>query len=278
MGAISLTLTTGKTEMARPGTYGVDEEGFIATHVSALNVPMPYFEIIEDVKRTFGELIGDQLHGLHLYGSVVTGRALTPTSDLDVLIVLRRQPAATLTSQIDNTETALSRKYEQLVREVAVGVTFLEEVGNDLHGTGCFIKHLCVCVLGESLQESLPRFKPTQLVAKAFNGDFGALREKYLSLVDTTPPDEISKLSNRIYRKFIRTGFSLVTAREQSWTTDLNVSCEAFAKYYPDKADQMRRVLQLSNQAELNKGDLLEILTGFGGWLADEVEREFSMN
>lgn len=264
--------------MAGSGTYGVDNEGFIATQVSASNIPLPYVMIVEDVKQAFSTLIRDQLHGLHLYGSVVTGRAQTPTSDLDVLIVLHGQPTETLKSQIKTAEATLSQKYVRLVREVAVGVTFLAEIENDLYGTGCFIKHLCVCVLGESVQNTLPRFKPTQRVAKAFNGDFGVVRREYLSLIETTPPEDMSKLVNRISRKFIRTGFSLVTAREQSWTTDPHLSYEAFAKHYPDKADDMRRFLQLPNQKELNEADLQEVLTGFGRWLADEVEREFSMN
>ncbi len=262
--------------MRGSGTYGVDYQGFIATGVMASNIPVPFLKVVEDATKTLGSVIGEDLHGLHLYGSVVTGLAQVPTSDLDVLVVLHRKPTETLTSQIKTAEAALSHKYSKVVREVGVGVTFLEEIHSDIHGIGCFIKHLCVCVLGERMQDSLPKFKPTRQVAKAFNGDFKKVRENYLLLLETSPTDAICSLGDRISRKFIRTGFSLVTAREQSWTTDPEIACDAFAKYYPEKAEDMRRVLQLPNRPELSKGELTELLIGFGGWLAQEVEREFS--
>ncbi|WP_420863219.1 hypothetical protein [Algirhabdus cladophorae] len=262
--------------MPSSATYGVDDEGFIKTEVMASKIQVPYFKLVEDVKNRLGHVTGNQLHGLHLYGSVVTGKAQVPTSDLDVLVVLRQQPTETLTSQIKTAEAALSQKYSHIARDVAVGITFPKEIDADLYGIGCFIKHLCVCVLGEEMQASLPRFKPTQQVAKAFNGDFEKVREKYLSQLETTPPEGISRLSEQISRKFIRTGFSLVTAREQSWTTDPQMACDAFAKYYPDKAADMQRTLQISKQPGVSKRDLLELLVGFGGWLAHEVERELS--
>lgn len=262
--------------MSSSGTYGVDAQGFITTNVTASNIPVPYLALVEDVKSTFSKVIGNQLNGLHLYGSVVTGLARPPGSDLDVLIVLHRQPTETLSSQIRTAEAALTQKYSDLVRDVGVGVTFLKEIEGDLHGIGCFIKHLCVCVLGERMQDALPKFKPTQTVAKAFNGDFEKARATYLSLLKTTPTEGISRLGNQISRKFIRTGFSLVSAREQSWTTDPQMACAAFAKYYPEKAADMQRVLRFSKAPELDKQEIEALLTGFGGWLASEVAREFS--
>ncbi|MEM1038677.1 MAG: nucleotidyltransferase domain-containing protein [Pseudomonadota bacterium] len=265
----------GNIEMPNSRSYGVDAQGFIVTQVAESKIPLLYRPLIDDVKNTFRGLIGAHLHGIHIYGSVAAGLAKAPMSDLDVLIVLRHRPNEQLTLKIRNAEADLTQTYAGLVREVGVGVTFLAEIESDHHGIGCFLKHLCICVFGEKIQHSLPSFKPTRQVAKAFNGDFERVLEKYRYRVTAASPDETPRLGHQISRKFVRTGFSLVTAREKSWTTDPQMSCDAFARHYPDKAADMQLALRFSGQPNIEKRELMALLDGFGNWLAMEVEREF---
>lgn len=73
--------------MPRDPAEGVTADGLIRTGAPADRVPAAYRPVVVDCTARLVEAFGGRLHGLYLYGSVATGQARPPGSDLDLLPV-----------------------------------------------------------------------------------------------------------------------------------------------------------------------------------------------
>jgi predicted nucleotidyltransferase len=255
--------------------YGVNKKGHIHTTASKSKIDVRYKQLIREVRFELKEKFGNKIHSLYLYGSVTTGKAKVKTSDIDFMLLFYRKPTAKMQDVVMDIESKLSRKYKLLVREVGISVTYASEVTKDKNGLGCFIKHLCILISGENYSKKFPPFKPTKIVARAFNGDINSAFTKYAAKINkANDKEEVKLLCSQISRKIIRTGFSLVMTREKSWTTDLPESYKAFVKYYPSKAEDMRIAVKWSKKPSESKQEILQYMQIFGKWLSGEVKRE----
>jgi uncharacterized protein len=72
---------------------GLDEAGYITTGVDLTKVRAPYDAVVAEVSARIGAALQQELHGLYLYGSVATGQAVPPVSDLDLLAVVTTERA-----------------------------------------------------------------------------------------------------------------------------------------------------------------------------------------
>ncbi len=241
--------------------YGVDKDGFILTKAHPSKIKKPFSKIVTEVKAHLLAKSPDQIHSIYVYGSVATGKAKLKTSDLDILVVFKRKQDP---KPVENFSKTLSKNYKSFVREVGIAVSDTKEIAADKYGWGCFIKHLCVDIYGENLSKKLPKFKPSQKVALAFNGDCQkVIADALKKLSADLSKEEILKLCRSTMRKIVRTGFSQVMDREKSWTTDLKKSYLAFIKYHPDQKALMRQALDLALAPTSNKHQLLELLSNF---------------
>ncbi len=244
---------------------------YIKKEVALKKVSAKYNPIVKDVKS---ELLNfsDKIHSIYLYGSVATGKAKSPTSDLDIVVVLKRKPTSTLKSQLKDLETLLSQKYQKLFREVGFAITYKNEVlqGREAFGWKFFLTILSVKIFGDNLFEKDMKFSPTKKLARNLHSDVDKNIAEAKQKIKSVNSDEAKLQIKSIMKKIIRTAFSIVMEDENYWTTDLKEMTQIFTKYYPEKKQQINAVLKTAKSKSPDKKSATLILNNFGKWVSSE--------
>jgi hypothetical protein len=119
------------TGVTRDPDEGLDAAGLLSTGVALDRLRPAYAPVVSDCTAEVRRALGDRLHGLYLYGSVATGQARLPTSDLDLLAV-SLSPVDLVVLEAD-----LSARHADAVREVGISrVTLAEVWADDADGLG----------------------------------------------------------------------------------------------------------------------------------------------
>jgi len=163
-------------------------------------------------------------------------------SDLDLLIVLRDEPADADRAAASVLEAALNEACPQINGAgIALGSVSSTLSELERYDGGFFVACLCTPLLGDDLAAQLSRYRPTTLLARETNGDLGlALARWRERAAGAATSAERKSLSRAAARRIVRTGFTLVMPRWHGWTSDLATSAQVFSHYYPDRAGQMR--------------------------------------
>ena len=74
-------------------------------------------------------------------------------------------------------------------------------------------------------------------------------------------------------RHLVRTGFTLVMPRWNGWTSDLREMAEAFAAYYPERAEALREAAEFGHAPPGDASVLRSYVDDLGPWLAEEYAR-----
>ncbi|TVR29014.1 MAG: hypothetical protein EA388_16050 [Nitriliruptor sp.] len=152
---------------------------------------------------------------LYVYGSVATGTATPPTSDVDLLTV--GLPA----SQAQRLSAELSAKFADRCREVSVAPArwqHLEDRSDEGYGLRAFLRHYCVHLAGTDPADGLGEYPADARAARGFNGDIAQHRQRWRSALDRDV--EVARLGTRIARKTLLAVTGLVSLREATWSTD----------------------------------------------------------
>ncbi|MGF1431293.1 nucleotidyltransferase [Kitasatospora sp. LaBMicrA B282] len=252
---------------------GLDRDGFFVREGALSKVPAAFAELVAAARTGIGAAFGpEQLHSAYLYGSVPRGTAVPGRSDLDLLLALRNPPTAADRAAADALQSALDTRFAQvdgvgvLLFDVA---TLLSEP--ERYDLGWFVACLCTPLLGPDLGELLPRYRADAQLARETNGDLALRLPRWRTLAATAgSAEERRVLSRGAARHLVRTGFTLVLPRWQGWTSDLAESAEVFARYYPERADQMRAAAAIARAGSTDPGALTLLLDELGPWLAAE--------
>ena len=258
-------------------TFGVDENGIIITEVSLLKITTPFKQIVEAVKDEVLQAFGSDIDSIYLYGSVANGRAIEGKSDLDIILVFKEKASEELSKKVKDLEVRLTSEYQPILRDVGFATTYTADALSEQERLGglCFLKHLCVCIYGNDITKDIPGFKPSKEVARGFNGDIDKSLTSYRTkLKEAVSEQEVKNLSQSIGKKIVRTGFSLVMPRTESWTTNMQKSCDTFTYYYPEKKVEMEKALVWSKEGLADATQVLQFLDTFGTWLTEEFDRE----
>ena len=253
--------------------YWTDAQWYILTEVAHANVKEPYLKAVKDVTEAIVLRFWMEVESVYLYGSIAKWSAKLKTSDMDILLVFQSEPSEKEKREVKELSKELSQTYMHLVREIGIAITNVQEIDQDFYCFWCYIKHLCICVYGKDATKKLPKFKPSQKVAQAFNGDIEKhIHHALAQLKADVSAAEIKNICDPVMRKIVRTGFSLVMEKEKSWTTDLMKSCEAFSLYYPQKSEYMKQALDWIVAPTDNKQQLEDFLNHFWKWLVKEIQ------
>ncbi|GAA1226546.1 nucleotidyltransferase domain-containing protein [Kitasatospora nipponensis] len=260
---------------------GLDEAGFIVREGSLDRVSPVFAPVVAAARAAVGAAFGpDRLHSGYLYGSIPRGTAVAGRSDLDLLLALHREPDAVDRASAEAVQEHLDAVWPQIdgVGILLFGVgTLLGEL--ERHDLGWFLACLCTPLTGPDLADRLPRYRPTPLLARETNGDLPRLlprwRARAADIATTSDPtgrrDEARRVLCRgAARTIVRTGFTLVMPRWNGWTSDLAESAEAFAPYYPERAEQMRTAAAAARSGSPDPAVLALLLEDLGPWLAAE--------
>lgn len=234
--------------MTRDPAEGVDAGGYLVTGVALANIPPAYRPVVDDCVAALTAF--PELDGLYLYGSVATGRARPPDSDLDLLALW------TSTVDVSATVAALSARHAAVVREVGLAQAGVDSLADE--ADRCFLKHYCVPLAGRDRRADLPRCRPSRGLALGFAGDLPALLR---SIVDTAPTPDVA--ARGVARRLLLGVATIESASHGSWTTDRTTGAALLAQHHPQWTEVVERAMAMSAGAP---GDVTDLLT-LGDWL-----------
>ncbi|MEU6917724.1 nucleotidyltransferase [Streptomyces olindensis] len=255
---------------------GLDAGGFIAREGSLARVPRTFRPVVAAAREGLADVFGSRLHSAYVYGSIPRGTARVGHSDLDLLLALRAEPTEADRADARALGAALDAEFAQIDGHGTL-LFSRERLLSDLerHDLGWFVACLCTPLLGEDLAASLPRYRPDTLLARETNGDLHLLLPRWrrrIAEADDTA-EARRPLVRFMSRHLVRTGFTLVMPRWNGWTSDLREMAEAFAGYYPERAEQLRAAAVLGREPTGDAAVLRSYVDDLGPWLAGEYAR-----
>jgi len=263
--------------------HGLDRDGTIIREGALDRVPAAFVPVVDAARARITETFGDPrlhdaclnttyLHSAYLYGSIPRGTAVPGVSDLDLLIVFRDEPADADRAAARALEAALDEDFPQIN---GAGIVLGSVPGTlselERYDGGFFVACLCTPLLGEDLAARLPRYRPTSLLARETNGDLALVLPRWRARAAQAVTDaDRQALTRAIARRLVRTGFTLIMPRWGGWTSDLRLSADLFAQYYPERAGQLRRAAAIARTPSADPAVLAMLIDDLGPWLAAE--------
>ena len=258
--------------VGRASVEGVDDEGFIVSGAAVELIPPLYSPVLETCVATLAATI-DGLVSIYLYGSVATGRASPPESDLDLLVVTHDDTAS---DDIKACAANLTTRFSGAVHDVGIGHVTVDELfadNLDALGNRCFIKHYCLPVHGDDLRPRLPSCRPSATLAWAFNHNTEAAIDrarKQLNLATTG--DEVQAVCRAAARKVLLAAASLTSVVTSSWTTDRTRAATFIADAYPEWAHDATVGLAWTRTPTDDSTAVQRFLDGFATWVAQQLQ------
>jgi predicted nucleotidyltransferase len=240
---------------------GVDADGYLVTGAAAANIPPVYRPVLDDCVATVTAAFGDRLDGLYLYGSVATGQATPPASDVDLLTLW--------SSTVDDAEVAavaaaLSTRHSAVVREVGLAQATLDSIRFD--ADQAFVKHYCVPLSGRDIRPGLRRFRPSRALADGFNDDLPVVVRRLRSTVESArTPEERLVATRKAARRLLLAVATIESVSHATWSTDRGTGAALLARHHPEWTDAAGRALDWS--AGRGAADGVEELLAMGDWL-----------
>lgn len=251
---------------------GLDEDGCFVREGSLERVAAPFAPVVAGLSARLADRFApDRLLSAYLYGSIPRGTAVPGVSDLDALLVLRTVPTDADRAAARAVEAELDAAFPQIDGAGILLMAVDRLLGAEERYDGAwFVACLCTPLSGPDVTATLPRYRPTSLLARETNGDLHrrlpGLRERAAA---AATPEERARLTRGVARNLVRTGFTLVMPRWGGWTSDLVESAEVFGHYYPAHAEQMHAAARAARNPAAHPELLDELLSGLAPWLAD---------
>jgi hypothetical protein len=215
---------------------GLSGSGTIVTGARSGRVPAPFAPVVEAARTRFRAL---GVGSLFLYGSVATGAARSPTSDVDMLIVdvPRRE--------VDAFGRQLSATFAGVCRAVEIAAATSDDyLGDDdeAYGNRVFLRHYCVHLEGPNGQASLPDYAGDARAARGFNGDIALHAQRWAAELDQG--GEAGVVGRRLARKTLFAVAGLVSVHDGCWTTDRATAARRWSLIEPSHADALATLLR----------------------------------
>jgi uncharacterized protein len=229
---------------------GVTPEGMIRTGADRRVIAPAY----DPVLRGAVGAVADR-GSLYVYGSVATGTANVPTSDVDLLSI--GMPSL----DVGRIAADLSVRFRDRCREVSVGPATWEDVEADTdegYGLRVFLRHYCVHLAGVDAAGGLPAYPADAQAARAFNGDIARHRARWLSELEEGR--DLTRLGARIARKTLLAVAGLVSVRDATWSTDRRACATRWAELEPDS--QVGTLVEWLDAPPHDRGEIDRALQG----------------
>jgi hypothetical protein len=199
-----------------------------------------------------------ELDGLYLYGSVATGQARPPHSDLDLLALW------TSTVDVSDVVSALSTRHSAVVREVGLAQATVDSLAGA--ADACFLKHYCLPLAGRDRRTTLPRCRPSRALADGFNDDLAAVVHTLRSTVDnaSTPAARVAAV-RKAARRLLLAAATIESVSHGTWSTDRGTGAALLSRHHPEWTDVAARALAWS--AGRGPDDGVQRLFELGDWL-----------
>jgi hypothetical protein len=255
----------------------LDDEGYIVGDVDAANIRAPWDAVVREIAAECGRRWGERLHSVYVRGSLPRGLAVEGVSDVDAIAVVTGGYEDLEQGWIGPFLEEVDRRYPfQTGAEIAaVPLGWLRGDGGPPVTSRAMqftVGTNCVCVAGEDLGPSLPRFRPGRDIAS---------QSWYLPRAVPEATERLARAYDAstvrwIMKRLLRTGYELVMERERAYTRDLYYCWQGFSRHYPGRSRDMRRALELAvDPSDGDAAEALSLLRGLGSWEVSEVGRVF---
>lgn len=218
--------------MADP-SEGVWPDGTVRTGASRAHIDAVYQPALDAARTAVARC--DRSVSLYLYGSVATGSAVVPNSDIDLLgIGLDPDDASTLAARLSDDFATLCRAVEL----VPTSVDDLTGDHDEAYGNRAFLRHYCVHLGGPEQHLGPAAFPADIRAARGFNGDIDQHLTRWTaSLRDGAPPE---LLGRRAARKTLLALAGLVSIVDGIWTTDREIAAARWTDRHPETEADLR--------------------------------------
>ena len=262
--------------MPRESRYWrTDAQGNLLNDADIQNIKPPFDAVVRDVVAAYTDNIGKDIHSVYIMASVARGLAEVGSSDIDSFAVLEEMidPELVMQDWLYHAEDGLKRKHKDVVSDVEMSLWPYGYVLRDPEefSPGAFIiKTQTACVWGSDLGPELPDYnlndRTTRLAIA--NEDILFMQEDIEGTIDVLQdapfPDEVRNQCKQVCKHMARTGFSLTLADNAHYTRDVALCVPAFAKAYPQYADEIGQMGRFIDQPTDDASDILGYLNSFG--------------
>jgi uncharacterized protein len=190
---------------------GVTPEGTICTGATRQAIARPYDRVL----RAAVDDVAGRGAALYVYGSVATGTASVPTSDLDLLSI------GLVAHEAERISADLSARFRDVCRDVRIGPATWETVedgSDEAYGLRVFLRHYCVHLHGPDPADGLRDYPADARAARGFNGDIARHAAQWRTALEQG--EDVARLGTRIARKTLLAVAGLVSVRDGTWSTD----------------------------------------------------------
>jgi hypothetical protein len=211
--------------VADPGE-GLDRDGLIRTGASIDRISDRLRPVLDTTAEAVLASAPDA--SVAVYGSVATGQATSPGSDVDILAIGLDEAIAL---QIGAEQSA---RFGDRCRAVEIASAAPSELAGDsdeAYGNRLFLHHYCVHLAGPDLDTATSGFPGDRRAARGLNGDIGRHLDRWRADAATVEP---SRSSRRIARKSLLAVAGLVSIHDATWTTDRERAARRWSRVHPD--------------------------------------------
>jgi uncharacterized protein len=191
---------------------GLAPDGTIRTGADRSRIPERFAPVLAEARRRIVSAAPSA--SVLVYGSVATGVAQAPESDVDLLTIgLADDDARAISASLSTASVALCRSVEIAAASPS------DFVGDSdaAYGGRVFLHHYCVHLAGPSHDTATRPFHGDRRAARGFNGDIAVHRNRWMTDLAAADP---ALLSRRVARKTLLAVAGLVSIHDATWTTD----------------------------------------------------------
>lgn len=251
-----------------------DDEGYIINDAHIDKIQPIFMEVIQEIKNTCCELLQEDLHSVYIRGSIPRGIGIVGIADIDVIILVRKDPKLIDLSWRKKLEVHSLQKFNCIS---GVELNFYSEKEVTNLNRFSFISFMIqthgICILGEDVKVSLPKYKVSQELAYEhliqLRKQIGQAREE---LIHNKGRDDIADCCRWIMKIIIRSGLALTINREGLYSRDLYPAYELFSEHFPEQEKNMRKAVQYVIEPINDINEILLFLNTFGEWLIERAD------
>lgn len=248
--------------------FEVDSEGFLVNPALMEKIQETWRPVLDEYIKSCQRMYGKDLVSVYVRGSVAKGEAIEGISDFDAFVVLKDGHSNVLE------ETELEERMRlQSMFPFVNGFEFGEYTETGIKDEDLLINQ-SLHLFGEEIKVS-----PTKLSKDlAWHApSFQSRHNKLLSFLNEENPSQ-SRIKNRVEwlgKGILRTGLEILIDQSGKYSRDLYPCYEVFAEYYPEKAKEMRAVLDLVLNPNTTQEKVGEILFPMSEFILQESKKVY---
>lgn len=232
-------------------TFPLDHNGFVVNTGDLTKITEPYLSIVQDLVTTIKQKLANDCVAIYVRGSVITGEARPPYSDVDLVVITRKSIGSHILRWRVELEIAFEEAYK-ILEMIDITVASLEEIKYNSKYTNLpiYLQTASALIIGRDIRAQFNRVKPgPDLARNMFVNIIPDLEEKRYQLKNNIPTLYLDIVRPQMFtavwcmRFILRSSLGLVMFHEPIFTPDLKTCAHICSKYYPSLSSYMNQAL-----------------------------------